>query len=130
VLFKYDSNSKVVGVVNFKGNRFSLTKIAVKEGGGGEVGQIIDVVLQIQIDYFFVSHTDWRAIAYCQREDALVLIHLDMLELPNYSILAPTPYAELYRFNGKIDTLCFYMEDYLVVATKDQSIKVVPYREL
>lgn len=92
MLFKYDSNSKVVGVVNFKGNRFSLTKIAVKEGGG-EVGQSIDVVLQIQIDYFFVSHTDWRAIAYCQREDALVLIHLDMLELPNYSILAPTPYA-------------------------------------
>ncbi len=37
---------------------------------------------------------------------------------------------QLYSMSSKIDTLGFYLEDYLVIATKDQSIKVVAYREL
>ena len=88
------------------------------------------MTLPVQIDYFFISHLDWRAIAYCQKEDALILIHLDQLDQDQITIVKSTAYAEMYRFTNKIETLCFYLEDNLIVATKDQSIKVVMYKEL
>ena len=34
---------------------------------------------------------------------------------------------ELYRVHYKLDTLCFYLDKYMLFGTKDQSIRVVPY---
>lgn len=55
---------------------------------------------------------------------------MDLLVDPKYEINKHTPEAQLYSFKYKIDTLCFYLQDYLIVGTKDQSIMVVPYQQL
>lgn len=55
---------------------------------------------------------------------------MDKLLQDKYEMNKSTQQMQLYSMSSKIDTLGFYLEDYLVIATKDQSIKVVAYREL
>lgn len=67
---------------------------------------------------------------YSQRDDAILILHLNLLIDPKYEITKHIPEAQIYSFKYKIDTLCFYLQDYLIVGTKDQSIMVVAYQQL
>lgn len=115
-------------MINFKGNKFSLIRAEVKEAV--EVASVTEIVLAQQIDYLFLNQKDERIAVYSQRDDAIIILHMDLLLGPKYEISKSTPEAQFYSFKYKIDTLCFYLEDYLIVGTKDQSIMVVPYKEL
>lgn len=47
-----------------------------------------------------------------------------------YEVNKTSDYAQMYWINTKIDSLMFYLEEYLITATKDQTIKVIKYSEL
>lgn len=86
--------------------------------------------LQNPIDYLFISYHDWRIAIYGQRDDAIIVVQLDKLVEEKYEINKSSDFAQLYWINTKIDSLMFYLNDYLIAATKDQTIKVIKYNEL
>jgi hypothetical protein len=45
-----------------------------------------EVCLQNPIDFLFVNYFDWRVVAYCQRDDTLIILHTDKLSLEKYEI--------------------------------------------
>lgn len=53
-----------------------------------------------------------------------------MLKEEKYEVSKTNEWAQLYWINTKIDSLIFYLDDYLIVATKDQTIKLVHYTQL
>jgi hypothetical protein len=67
---------------------------------------------------------------YGQRDDAIIVVHLNKLTEEKYEISKSNEYAQLYWINTKIDSLMFYLEEYLIAATKDQTIKVIKYTQL
>jgi hypothetical protein len=73
---------------------------------------------------------DDRAAVYCQRDDALIILYLNKLIDEKIDISKNGEDAQLYSINTKIDTLCFYLDEHIVLATKDQAIKVLPIKEL
>ncbi len=67
---------------------------------------------------------------YSQRDDALIVLSLDKFTDARYEINKQSVWVKVYEMSSKIDALCFYLEEFLVVGTKDQSIKVIEYGEL
>ena len=67
---------------------------------------------------------------YSLRSDVLIIINAQPLKAASYHINAQTDYSQLYTLNSKIETFCFYFENHLIVATKDQSIKIFDIRHL
>ena len=88
------------------------------------------MAFQQQIDYLTVNFEDDRVAVYSQREDLITILHMDQLQGEKYLVTKDTKNVEIYRVNAKLDNISFYLKEYLVVATKDQSIKVVAYGEL
>lgn len=86
--------------------------------------------LQNPIDFLLLNYHDWRAAIYGQRDDAIVVMELDKLVEEKYEVSKSCQWAQIYYINTKIDSLIFYLQDYLVVATKDQTIKLIPYAQL
>jgi len=67
---------------------------------------------------------------YSQRDDALIVLSLDKFTDARYEINKQSVWVKVYEMSSKIDALCFYLEEFLVVGTKDQSIKVIEYGKL
>lgn len=80
VLFKSPKNTKEIYVINFKGPKFNIFKLAIdSEVGSCSLILSTEVLLQHPIDYLHLNYSDWRIAVYNQREDAITVIHLNLL---------------------------------------------------
>lgn len=80
ILFKSPKKSKDLIVINFKGNKFTVFKMKINEEESKiELCLTSEVLIQNSIDYFNINYHDFRVVIYSQRDDALVVIHLDKL---------------------------------------------------
>jgi hypothetical protein len=131
VLFRYRKEVNDLEVFNFKGNKFTLTRVSiVKEPTGVKVEGLTEVLVGHQIDYLSLNGDDQRVAIYSQREDVLAILHMQLFLEERYVLGKQTPGADLYQLNSKLETLAFYLEHHLLLGTKDQTIKVVDLREL
>lgn len=125
-MFKSERNSKLLSVINFKGAKFAIIRCKINgEEGRVEVLGSTEIILNHQIDYLHINYADWRVAVYSQRDDAIIVLSLDRFNEAKYEINKQSGSARIYEISTKIDTLCFYLEEFLVVGTKDQSIKVI-----
>lgn len=56
-----------------------------------------------------------------------MILHLQHVTENKYELSKNCEQVEIYNINSKVDTLMFYLEEYLIVASKDQDIKVIRY---
>ena len=59
-----------------------------------------------------------------------MILHLQHVTENKYELNKNCEQVEIYNINSKVDTLMFYLEEYLIVASKDQDIKVIRYSQL
>jgi hypothetical protein len=128
VFFRAEKNSNHLSIFNTKGNRFAITRTTI---GKEEVvvESASEYVLQHQIDYLHINYADSRVAAYSQKDDTVQVIPTDGFRHEKHEIGKQQEGVLRYEANMKVDTLCFYLEDHLVLGTKDQSIKVVSLKE-
>lgn len=131
VLFKKSVASEELTLINFKGSKFTIFRSSISPAKEiCEVHSTSEICLQNPIDYLFINYHDDRIAIYGQRDDSIIVMQLHKLLEEKYEVNKTSEYAQMYWINTKIDSLMFYLEEYLITATKDQTIKVIKYSEL
>ena len=86
----------------------------------------MELSFQHPIDYLNLNYEDWRIGVYSQKDDTIFVIDAQQLKGDKYEIGKGSGEARRYKLNMKVESMYFYFDSYLVLGTKDQSIKMMP----
>jgi hypothetical protein len=109
VLFKKAKGSEELIFINFKGSKFTIFRSSVDVKETCLISSSTEICLQNPIDYLCINYTDCRIAVYSQRDDAIMVMHLNKLVEEKYELSKTCEYAQLYWINTKIDSLMFYL---------------------
>ena len=70
-----------------------------------------------------IDYWSGRVAFYNQKDDLLQIVDVE-------DVLLGKVHEQCYQYNSRIEALSFYLEDNLIIGSKDQTVKVLKIKDL